>query len=150
MKIEAIYGKHWSSPAQVEEALFLYVDGWHNPRRIQKKLGYRSPEEFEAAWKEKQTTKHEAVPQPQQHGVWSSKCKKTSVRKNGGITLSPWKGHPHRWGRHGRDRWAMEASGWVRASIGNAEQRWLWGCPPRPLEPVQSGVGRGERSEARV
>ncbi|MCD0444235.1 IS3 family transposase [Glycomyces sp. A-F 0318] len=69
LKIEVIYGKRWSSPSAVEEALFLYVDGWYNSRRIQKKLGYRSPEEFETAWKEEQATKHEALPQPRQHGV---------------------------------------------------------------------------------
>lgn len=62
-------GEALASPAEVEEALFLYVDGWYNPRRVQKKLGYRSPEEFEAAWREEQATAHEAVPQPRQHGV---------------------------------------------------------------------------------
>jgi len=28
--------------------LFRYIDGWYNPNRIQKALGWRSPDEYEA------------------------------------------------------------------------------------------------------
>lgn len=34
-------------PVRGNRALFEYVDGFYNPRRIQKRLGYLSPVEFE-------------------------------------------------------------------------------------------------------
>ncbi|MGY1865512.1 IS3 family transposase [Nocardia gipuzkoensis] len=30
--------------------MFAYIDGWYNTQRIQKKLGRRSPDEFEASY----------------------------------------------------------------------------------------------------
>jgi transposase InsO family protein len=30
--------------------LFAYIDGWYNTERIQARLGWRSPDEYEAAW----------------------------------------------------------------------------------------------------
>jgi transposase InsO family protein len=35
---------------QVDMALLLFIDGFYNPRRIQKRLGWLSPDEYEAAW----------------------------------------------------------------------------------------------------
>ncbi|WP_349498344.1 IS3 family transposase, partial [Streptomyces lavendulae] len=34
-------------PGRVNLALFQYLDGFYNPRRIQKRLGYLSPIEYE-------------------------------------------------------------------------------------------------------
>ena len=31
--------------------LFTYIDGWYNTERIQARLGWRSPDEYEAAWR---------------------------------------------------------------------------------------------------
>ena len=36
--------------AEVENALLDYIDGFYNPRRIQKRLGWLSPDEYETAW----------------------------------------------------------------------------------------------------
>jgi hypothetical protein len=33
-----------------DNAIFAYVDGWYNRERIQKDLGWLSPDEYEAAW----------------------------------------------------------------------------------------------------
>ncbi|WP_442932453.1 IS3 family transposase [Micromonospora sp. NBC_01699] len=30
--------------------MFAYIDAWYNTRRIQKELGYLSPDEYETAW----------------------------------------------------------------------------------------------------
>ncbi|MFE9789807.1 hypothetical protein ACFYO7_30980 [Nocardia salmonicida] len=30
--------------------MFAYIDGWYNTQRIQKKLGWRSPDEYEAIY----------------------------------------------------------------------------------------------------
>jgi transposase InsO family protein len=50
LKIELVFGNTWATRGQAENALFDYIDGWYNPRRIQKGLGWRSPQEYEAAY----------------------------------------------------------------------------------------------------
>lgn len=57
LKIELIY---WSATtfatrAAAEAALFRYIDGWYNPRRIQAGPNGLSPDEYEQAWKASQT-----------------------------------------------------------------------------------------------
>ncbi|MFJ6053694.1 IS3 family transposase [Streptomyces sp. NPDC092307] len=37
----------YATRAGANLALFRYLDGFHNPHRIQKRLGYLSPTEFE-------------------------------------------------------------------------------------------------------
>ncbi|MGX4690728.1 IS3 family transposase [Streptomyces sp. JNUCC 63] len=47
IKTECIRGRVFATRAEANLALFEYVDGFYNPRRIQKRLGYLSPIEFE-------------------------------------------------------------------------------------------------------
>ena len=58
IKIEMVYREDWvtraPTRAQAESALFRYIDGWYNPRRIQEGLGGLSPDEYEAAWHTRQ------------------------------------------------------------------------------------------------
>ncbi|WP_433258567.1 IS3 family transposase [Streptosporangium sp. CA-135522] len=49
-KVELVYRNTWATREEVGTALFRYIDGWDNPRRIQKGLGGLSPDEYEAAW----------------------------------------------------------------------------------------------------
>jgi transposase InsO family protein len=45
-----IYGrKTWTSRDLLRSAVFDYIEGFYNPERIQKRLGYRSPADFESA-----------------------------------------------------------------------------------------------------
>ena len=46
------FGEHrrWRTPDEAENAIFEYIDTWYNTRRIQKELGYLSPDEYETAW----------------------------------------------------------------------------------------------------
>lgn len=62
LKVELIYRKDWATTEQLETELFLYVDGWYNTRRIQKRLGYRSPAQFEDAWCEGLLTEDDLIP----------------------------------------------------------------------------------------
>jgi putative transposase len=55
LKIELVYRKSWRTRDEAENALFTYIDGWYNTRRLQKELGYRSPDEYETAWHTTQT-----------------------------------------------------------------------------------------------
>jgi transposase InsO family protein len=44
---ECIRGRVFATRAEANLALFEYIDGFYNPRRIQKRLGYLSPIEYE-------------------------------------------------------------------------------------------------------
>ena len=52
IKIELIYwpATTFATRAEAQAALFRYIDGWYNARRIQAGLGGLSPDEYEAAW----------------------------------------------------------------------------------------------------
>ena len=56
IKIEMIYwpATTFATRAEAQAALFRYVDGWYNPRRIQQGLHGLSPDEYEAAWQASQ------------------------------------------------------------------------------------------------
>jgi Integrase core domain len=43
LKVELVYRTSFRTREQAELALFRYVDGWYNPHRIQRRLGWRSP-----------------------------------------------------------------------------------------------------------
>jgi putative transposase len=52
LEIELMYwsGTAFATRAEVEAAIFRYLDGWYNPRRIQQGLDGLSPDEYEEAW----------------------------------------------------------------------------------------------------
>jgi putative transposase len=50
LKIELVYRTAWRTRDEADNALFAFIDGWYNTRRIQARLGYLSPDEYEAAW----------------------------------------------------------------------------------------------------
>ena len=50
LKTELVYRTSWRTREEAENALFAYIDGWYNTERIQARLGWRSPDEYEAAW----------------------------------------------------------------------------------------------------
>jgi transposase InsO family protein len=45
-----VYRTSWRTRDEAENAIFTYIDTWYNTRRIQKELGYLSPDEYETAW----------------------------------------------------------------------------------------------------
>ncbi|MEV5544045.1 IS3 family transposase [Saccharopolyspora shandongensis] len=60
LKIELVYRNSWRTRDEAENAIFGYIDGWYNTQRIQKELGWLSPDEYETAWH----TSQEAQPEP--------------------------------------------------------------------------------------
>ena len=54
LKIELVYRTAWGTRDEAENAIFAYIDGWYNPTRIQKELGYLSPDEYETAYRQTQ------------------------------------------------------------------------------------------------
>ncbi len=55
LKTELVYRRTWRTREEAENALFAYIDGWYNTERIQARLGWRSPDEYETAWHASQT-----------------------------------------------------------------------------------------------
>jgi len=47
LKLEWIYRTRFATRAEVEPALFTFIDGWYNTRRLHSSLGYLSPVDFE-------------------------------------------------------------------------------------------------------
>jgi len=50
IKIELIYRYVWRSRHDAELGIFRWIEGWYNPRRIQRALGWRSPMEHETGF----------------------------------------------------------------------------------------------------
>ncbi|GHJ10613.1 hypothetical protein TPA0907_49800 [Micromonospora humidisoli] len=70
LKIELVYRNSWRTRDEAENAIFTYIDGWYNTRRIQKDLGWRSPDEYETAWHTHQARPDEtAIVQPEPTGA---------------------------------------------------------------------------------
>jgi putative transposase len=71
LKIELIYwpATTFATRAEAQSALFRYIDGWYNPRRIQQGLDGLSPDEYEAAWHAMQQSTRPATLQPEGAGT---------------------------------------------------------------------------------
>ncbi len=56
IKVELIYwpARTFATRAEAQHALFRYIDGWYNPRRIQAGLDGLSPDGYEAVWQTNQ------------------------------------------------------------------------------------------------
>lgn len=67
LKTELINWHATTFPTRTEAqaALFRYIDGWYNLRRIQAVLGGLSPDENEAAWHARQHHPQPATLQPE-------------------------------------------------------------------------------------
>ena len=64
IKTEGLRGRTFATRAEANLALFEYIDGFYNSRRIQKHLGYLSPVEFEEKHYAEQTAAERANLQP--------------------------------------------------------------------------------------
>ncbi|WP_328760392.1 IS3 family transposase [Streptomyces sp. NBC_00271] len=65
-KTECIRGRVFGTRAEANLALFEYIDGFYNSRRIQKRLGYLSPIEFEEKHYAEQAAPNRANLKPRQ------------------------------------------------------------------------------------
>jgi transposase InsO family protein len=66
IKTECVRGHVFATRAEANLALFEYIDGFYNSRRIQKRLGYLSPIEFEEKHYAEQATTERANLKPRQ------------------------------------------------------------------------------------
>jgi hypothetical protein len=56
IKTEGLHGRTFTTRAEANLALFEYIDGFYNSRRIQERLGFLSPIEFEEKYYAEQAT----------------------------------------------------------------------------------------------
>jgi hypothetical protein len=47
LKTEVVYRNSWRTREEAENALFAYIDAWYNTERIQARLGWLSPDDYE-------------------------------------------------------------------------------------------------------
>jgi transposase InsO family protein len=71
IKTECIRGRVFATRAEANLALFEYIDGFYNSRRIQKRLGYLSPIEFEEKHCADQATAERTNLKPRQPALTS-------------------------------------------------------------------------------
>ncbi|WP_329327033.1 IS3 family transposase [Streptomyces mirabilis] len=71
IKTECIRGRVFATRAEANLALFEYIDGFYNSRRIQKRLGYLSPVEFEEKHYADQATAKRTNLKPRQPALTS-------------------------------------------------------------------------------
>jgi transposase InsO family protein len=50
LKVERVHRTSYRTRQEAELDLIRWIDGWYNPRRIQRRLGWRSPDEYEEAY----------------------------------------------------------------------------------------------------
>jgi putative transposase len=64
IKTELIYwpGNTFATRAEADAAIFRYIDGWYNPRRIQEGLDGLSPDEYEEMWSIRRQTGPAMIP----------------------------------------------------------------------------------------
>jgi Integrase core domain len=65
IKVELLYRRIWRTKQKAELAIFRWIEGWYNPRRIQDNLGWRTP------WNTKPPTRPDTTcrspPPPRMH-----------------------------------------------------------------------------------
>jgi transposase InsO family protein len=71
IKTECVRGGVFATRAEANLALFEYIDGFYNPRRVQKRLGYLSPIEFEEKHYANQATAEPVNLKPRQPALTS-------------------------------------------------------------------------------
>jgi transposase InsO family protein len=61
LKCELIHRHAWPTRARARSAIFRYIEGWYNPRRLHSSLGYVSPADYERRWARLDITTEEAA-----------------------------------------------------------------------------------------
>jgi transposase InsO family protein len=50
LKKEAVHWRHFKTREEAQQAIFAYIEGFYNTRRIQKRLDYLSPIQWLRRW----------------------------------------------------------------------------------------------------
>lgn len=61
LKRERLNRRSWPTRREARSAIFDWIEGWYNPRRLHSTLGYLSPNDYEQSSSEKEEMKKEAA-----------------------------------------------------------------------------------------
>ena len=61
MQVELLNRRRWSTRVELANAIFEYIEGFHNRRRRHSALGWASPLEFETEHRHQAATPHDAL-----------------------------------------------------------------------------------------
>jgi putative transposase len=61
LKRERVNRRSWPTRREAQSAIFEWIEGWYNPRRLHSTLGYLSPNNYEQLNLEKEEMKKEAA-----------------------------------------------------------------------------------------
>jgi putative transposase len=62
LKVERVYRTTYRTREEAELDIFPFIDGWYNPHRIQRELGWLSPDEYEEAYYHRESSGSLASP----------------------------------------------------------------------------------------
>jgi putative transposase len=62
LKVERVYRTTYRTREEAELDIFCFIDGWYNPHRIQRELGWLSPDEYEEAYYHRESSGSLASP----------------------------------------------------------------------------------------
>ena len=62
LKVERVYRTTYRTREEAELDIFRFIDGWYNPHRIQRELGWLSPDEYEEAYYQRESSGSLASP----------------------------------------------------------------------------------------
>ncbi|MFD0505512.1 IS3 family transposase [Streptomyces chiangmaiensis] len=82
VKTECVHGLVFAVRAETNLPLFEYIDGFYDPRRIQKRIGYLSPIEFEEKHYADQATTEPVNLKPRQPALTCSSAPPTQRREH--------------------------------------------------------------------
>ncbi len=61
LKRERLNRRSWPTRREAQTAIFEWIEGWYNPRRLHSTLGYLSPNNYEQLILEKEEMEEEAA-----------------------------------------------------------------------------------------
>jgi putative transposase len=61
LKRERVNRRSWPTRREAQSAIFEWIEGWYNPRRLHSTLGYLSPNNYEHLSLEKEEMNKEAA-----------------------------------------------------------------------------------------
>jgi len=61
MQVELLNRQRWRTRVELANAIFEYIEGFHNRRRRHSALGYASPLEFETEHRNRATAPHDPL-----------------------------------------------------------------------------------------
>jgi hypothetical protein len=125
VRTECVRGRVFATRAEAILALFEYIDGFYNSRRIQERLGFLSPIEFEEKHYTDQATAEQANVKPHQPALT---CRSVPPTQRGNLRVRhiPWARceHVHKYQGYSATAQRCATSGRSQCVAAPSGSRW--------------------------